>query len=651
MKRMASATGDDTAPAVSTETTSPTQRLPPRGRYLALLSLGALGVVYGDIGTSPLYAIRECFYGEHAVAVSRGNVLGVLSLIFWSLTLVISIKYLAFILRADNRGEGGILALMALVHPEHSPANVRRRHGVLIALGLFGAALLYGDGMITPAISVLSAVEGLEVATPLFRPYVIPLTVVILIGLFLFQRRGTAGVGAVFGPVTLVWFATLAALGGNAIARHPEVLAAVNPGHGVAFFAANGLRGYLVLGAVFLVVTGGEALYADMGHFGTRPIRLTWFGLVLPALLINYFGQGALLLADPTAAQNPFYHLAPAWGTYPLVVLSTAATVIASQAVISGSFSLSMQAIQLGYLPRLSIRHTSAEERGQIYMPQVNWLLMLATIGLVLGFRSSSNLAAAYGVAVTTTMVITTLIFYRVARELWGWPRWAIGALCLTFLVVDLAFFGASMSKIGHGGWFPLVVASAIFVVMTTWRRGRQILGDRLREGALETRTFLADTKLGQLPRVPGIGVFLTGRAEGVPPALLHNIKHNKVLHQKVVLLTVLTEEVPRVEAGNRLEVEDLGQGFFRVGGRYGFMEEPDVPRLLKAAAVHGLEVDPAHTSYFLGRERLLATSRPGMALWREHLFAILSRNAMGATAYFHLPTNRVVELGAQIEL
>ena len=530
-------------------------RQPPNGRYLALLSLTALGVVYGDIGTSPLYAIRECFYGEHGVEVSRANVLGILSLIFWSLMLVISVKYLGFILRADNRGEGGILALMALVHPEHSPANVRRRHGVLIVLGLFGAALLYGDGMITPAISVLSAVEGLEVATPLFRPYVIPLTVIILVGLFLFQRKGTAGVGAVFGPITLLWFGTLAVLGTASIARHPEVLAAVNPMHGLGFFAANGSRGFLVLGAVFLVVTGGEALYADMGHFGTRPIRLTWFGLVLPALLVNYFGQGALLLANPEAAHNPFYRLAPAWGTYPLVVLSTAATVIASQAVISGSFSLSMQAFQLGYLPRLSILHTSADERGQIYMPQVNWLLMLSTIGLVLGFRTSSNLAAAYGVAVTTTMVITTLIFYRVARELWGWKRWTIGALCLAFLVVDLGFFGASITKVGHGGWFPLVVAGGIFVIMTTWRRGRQLLAERFRSGALEVDRFLADQKLGDLPRVQGVGVFLTGRPEGVPSALLHNIKHNKVLHEKVLLLTVLTEDVPRVDPQCRLEV------------------------------------------------------------------------------------------------
>jgi KUP system potassium uptake protein len=537
------------------------------------------------------------------------------------------------------------------VHPAHSPANIRRRRGVLIVLGLFGAALLYGDGMITPAISVLSAVEGLEVATPFFQPYVIPLTVIILVGLFLLQRRGTAGVGVVFGPITLVWFACLALLGLDAIAGRPEVLEAINPVYGASFFLANGVRGFLTLGAVFLVVTGGEALYADMGHFGTRPIRLTWFCLVLPALLINYFGQGALLLADPGAAQSPFYRMVPSWGTYPLVMLSTAATVIASQAVISGSFSLSMQAIQLGYLPRLSIRHTSAEEKGQIYMPQVNWVLMLATIGLVLGFRTSSNLAAAYGVAVTTTMVITTLIFYRVARELWGWRRLTIGAVCAVFLVVDLGFFGASITKITHGGWFPLAIAGSIFLGMVTWRQGRRLLADRLGKRLLGVDIFLADSKLGELPRVPGLGVFLTGNPDGVPPSLLHNIKHNKMLHERVALLTVQVEDVPRVATADRLELEDLGKGFYRLLAHYGFMEEPEVPRLLQLPAARALEAEPMKTSYFLGREHLLATPRPGMAIWRERLFAVMSRNAVEATAYFHLPPNRVVELGAQIEL
>ncbi len=624
----------------------------PGGRHLAVVSLAALGVVYGDIGTSPLYAIRECFYGEHAVPVSPENVLGVLSLILWSLLLVISTKYLAFILRADNRGEGGILALMALIHPEHSPAKVRPRgQWLLIALGLFGAALLYGDGMITPAISVLSAVEGLEVATPIFRPYVIPLTVGILIGLFLFQRRGTAGIGAVFGPITLVWFATLAGLGIAGIAKQPGVLAAVNPLHAFAFFVHNGLRGFLVLGAVFLVVTGGEALYADMGHFGARPIRLTWFAVVLPALLLNYFGQGALLLADPGTAHNPFYRMAPDWALYPLVVLATAATVIASQAVISGAFSLTMQAVQLGYAPRLSIEHTSAEAMGQIYMPQVNWLLMAATIGLVLGFGSSSNLAAAYGVAVTTTMVITTVLFYVVAREIWGWRRWAIGALCLSFLVVDVSFFGASMVKVAQGGWFPLLVAAGIFTLMTTWRTGRKILRSRLQDGVVDASHFLIEGGIQKLPRVPGAGLFLTSSPDGVPVVLLHNIKHNKVLHEKVVLFTISNEDVPTVSRAERVELQDLGQGFYRLIAHYGFMESPNVPRILHLAKAKGLDVDPNQASYFLGREHLIATEKPGMALWREKLFVLMSRNAQGATAYFHLPPNRVVELGAQIEL
>ena len=628
------------------------ERPAPTGKRLALLSLGALGVVYGDIGTSPLYAVRECFFGEHAIAVSPENVLGILSLIFWSLILVISVKYLGFILRADNRGEGGILALMALVHPEHSPASVKpRRPWLLIALGLFGAALLYGDGMITPAISVLSAVEGLEVATPVFSSYVIPLTVGVLIGLFLFQRRGTGRVGAVFGPVTLIWFGTIALLGLVAIVRAPGVLAAALPTHALRFFVDNGSRGFLVLGAVFLVVTGGEALYADMGHFGTRPIRLTWFAVVLPALLLNYFGQGALLLVDPAAAHHPFYRLAPSWALYPLVVLATAATVIASQAVISGAFSLTMQAVQLGYVPRLLIRHTSAREMGQIYLPQLNTVLMLSTIGLVLGFESSTRLAAAYGVAVTTTMVITTVLFYAVARELWGWPRWAIGLLCAAFLTVDLSFFGASVIKIEHGGWFPLLVAAAVFTLLTTWRRGRQLLASRLRESSMEVALLLSDGELGKLPRVPGTAIFLTANPEGVPVALLHNIKHNKVVHEKVVFLTVLNEEEPRIGRSKRVTVEDLGHGFFRVVARYGFMERPTVREILKLAGPLGVEVDYLEASYFLGRENLIPTERPGMALWRERLFSVMSRNALGPTAYFDLPPNRVVELGAQIEI
>ena len=621
----------------------------PRGRYLAILSLTALGVVYGDIGTSPLYAIRECFHGPHAVPVSRMNILGVLSLVFWALVIVISVKYLIFILRADNDGEGGILALAALVTPVRADTNRRRR--ILILLGLFGAALLYGDGMITPAISVLSAIEGLEVATPIFQPYIIPITVVILIVLFLFQRRGTAGVGKVFGPVTLIWFSTLGVMGTFYIIQRPDVIAAVNPAYGFTFFLHNGWQGFLVLGSVFLVVTGGEALYADMGHFGTRPIRLTWFSFVLPALLLNYFGQGALLLGNPAAAHNPFYRMVPEWGLYPLVILATMATVIASQAVISGSFSLTMQAVQLGYSPRLDIEYTSAREMGQIYMPVVNWVLMISCILLVVGFRSSSSLAAAYGVAVTTTMVITTLIFYVVAAKRWGWSRYVVLVLCGLFLVVDLAFFGANILKIPQGGWFPLVVAGIVFVIMSTWQRGRQILASRMRERVTPLDQLIDDVGSRSIHRVPGTAVFMYSSPDGTPPALLHNLKHNKVLHERILILNVRTEEVPHVPADKRLRITDLGEGFHQIVVHYGFMESPNIPEALEQITRPNLQIEPMKTTYFLGRERLLATDRPGMMKWRERLFAWISRNARPATYYFCLPTNRVVELGAQIEL
>jgi KUP system potassium uptake protein len=621
------------------------------GRYLAILTLTALGVVYGDIGTSPLYAVRECFYGQFAVPISHDNVLGVLSLIFWSLILVISFKYLVFIMRADNRGEGGILALMSLVAPPR-PVRALSRAWWLICLGLFGAALLYGDGMITPAISVLSAVEGLGVATHAFDALIIPITVVILVGLFMFQRRGTAGVGVVFGPVMLVWFATLSVLGIRAIIGQPAVLVALLPTHGLSFFIRNRFQGFFVLAAVFLVVTGGEALYADMGHFGRRPIRLGWFSLVLPALLLNYFGQGALLLSHPEAAHNPFYRMAPGWGLYPLVILATAATIIASQAVISGSFSLTMQAVQLGYSPRLRIEHTSATEIGQIYIPGINWILMVATIGLVLGFKTSSNLAAAYGVAVTTTMVITTLIFFVLATRRWQWSRLKAGALCGFFLCFDLSFFGANLLKVADGGWFPLLVAAAVFTALTTWKRGREILRDRLAAAAVPLDFFRQNVTSEKIIRVPGTAVFMTGNADFTPPALLHHLKHTKVLHQRVVVLTALTEEIPRVPERERLDLENLGDGFYRITMHYGFMEDPDLPRDLALARSRGLEFKPMETSYFLGRERLIASKRrAGMALWRERLFAFLSRNSQPATAFFHLPSNRVVELGAQIEL
>ena len=622
---------------------------PPNDRrYQLILSLTALGIVYGDIGTSPLYAIREAFLEEHGVAAAPGAIMGVLSLIFWSLILVISIKYLVFILRADNRGEGGILALTSLVTPAHALRPGRKG---LIILGLFGTSLLYGDGMITPAISVLSAVEGLEVLTPAFSPYVIPITIAILAALFLFQSRGTASVGRIFGPVTLVWFFTLAILGIAWIVREPSVLAAVLPHHAVRFFLDHQWNGFLVLGSVFLVVTGGEALYADMGHFGRRPIRLAWFVVVLPALLLNYFGQGALLLQNPSAVENPFYRMAPVWALLPVVVIATAATVIASQALISGAFSLTLQAVQLGYSPRVRIDHTSAREQGQIYIPAINWTLMIACIALVLGFRSSSHLAAAYGVAVTTTMTITTLLFYFVARERWGWSVARAGLVTAAFLVIDLGFWVANLVKIPHGGWFPLVVGAIVFAVLTTWKGGRLILSKRLQERSLPRDEFLENIFQHPPHRVPGTAVFMDSSATRTPPALLHNLKHNKVLHERVVFLSIRTAEEPVVPAEARAAIEDLGHSVWQVRLRYGFMEDVDIPAALSSIQQDGLSFPPMETTYFLGRETLISTRRRGMAVWRERLFAIMSRNARPATAYFRLPPNRVVELGAQIEL
>ena len=622
----------------------------PHGKYLFALSVGALGVVFGDIGTSPLYALRVCFDKESGLPVSESNVLGVLSLIFWALTLTISIKYLIFILRADNRGEGGILALMALARPEHHPTG--RTSAILIGLGLFGAALLYGDGIITPAISVMSAVEGLEVATPVVAPYVVPITTLLLVGLFLLQRRGTGGVGALFGPVMTVWFLVIGLLGIHGILRAPGVLAGLNPVHAFTFFLENKVHAFLALGAIFLVETGGEALYADMGHFGRRPIRIAWFTLVLPCLLLNYFGQGAQLLLNPAAEENPFFWLAPSWAVIPLVVLATVATIIASQAVISGSFSLTRQAIQLGFCPRMLIRHTSKDEIGQIYVPAVNWGLMVATIALVVAFRNSDNLAAAYGVAVTTTMVITTILFYVVATERWRWSAWVVAPLCGVFLVVDAAFFSANIIKVEHGGWLPLLIALGIFTLMSTWKHGRKILGERLAEETLDMDLFLADIERRGPVRVPGTAVFMTGNPKGVPPALLHNLKHNHVLHQRVVLVTIVTEEVPRVRADHRLKVIDLGQGLYRLVAHYGFMETPHVPRLLESAKPAGLEFPVMETTFFLGWETVIpSSSHPGMARWREWLFALMSRNAQRATAYFRIPVNRVVELGQEVEI
>jgi len=623
---------------------------PQTPRYVAMLSLAALGVVYGDIGTSPLYAMRESFVAHAGISVGRENILGVLSLIFWSLMIVISLKYLAFVMRAENNGEGGILALTALIVPRHQ-RSLRHSRRVLILIGLFGTALLYGDGMITPAISVLSAVEGLGVATPQLKPYVIPIAIGILIALFMIQRHGTGTVGSVFGPVMILWFSTLALLGIVHIAQNPSVLAALSPVHAARFFLNNKLQGFLALGSIFLVVTGSEALYADMGHFGKRPIQLAWFGLVLPSLVLNYFGQGALLIADPAAIDSPFYRMAPAWALWPLLVLATAATIIASQALISGAFSLTMQAVQLGYLSRVRILHTSETEAGQIYIPAINWTLMVACVGLVLGFRSSSGLAAAYGVAVATTMVITTMLFFVVTRERWKWSKPVAVSLSVAFLIVDLSYFGANLFKVPDGGWFPLVIGVIVFAIMTTWKRGREILAARLRHGELPIERFIASIATHPPTRVPGTAVYLSSRPGATPPAMLLNFRHNEVLHETVVILSITTSDVPRVTPARRANVWDLGDGFFQVTLSYGFMEEPNVPRDLANIVHPGFGIRPEHTTYVLGRETILATEREGMAMWRERLFALMSRNATSAARFFHLPTDQCLEIGMQVEI
>ena len=629
----------------------------PRGRYLATLALAALGVVYGDIGTSPLYAIRESFYGSHGIAVTPANVLGVMSLVFWSLLIVVTIKYHIVIIRADNKGEGGVLALMALVNGSRLARGLSPRR-IMIFLGIFGSALLYADGGLTPAISVLSAVEGLEIATPALAPWVIPVTLVILVGLFLLQSRGTASIGALFGPVMLVWFGTIGVLGLSEIVRQPAVLAAVSPYHAARFFVQDVGRGFVVLGAVFLVVTGGEALYADLGHFGHRAIQIAWFSITFPGLLLNYFGQGALLLRDPMAAENPFYHLAPSWALYPLIILATAAAIIASQAVISGAFSLTRQAVQLGYSPRLNIEHTSSREIGQIYVPAVNWGLMALTCVLVLGFHladtaqpTSSNIAGAYGVALSTLMLITTLMFYVMSREVWRWSFARAAIVSGLFLWVDVLFFAANMLKLRYGGWVPLAIAAVIFLLMTTWKRGREILGKRMLEKTVPLKMLLADLAAEPPLRVPGTAVFMYGTAEHTPPALVHNLAHNKVLHEKVVFLTVVTEDVPHVEPRERVTVKHVGKGFHTVVARYGFMDDPDIEDVLGACRTKTLDIRMEGATFFLGRETLVASERPGMAQWREQLFAFMSRNALRATAFFKIPANQVFEVGAQVEL
>jgi len=622
----------------------------PRGRYLVGLAIAALGVVYGDIGTSPLYAMRESFYGPVGIAVTPGNVLGVLSLMFWSLILVVTIKYHVVIIRADNKGEGGVLALMALVQGNRVTRGLSPSQ-IMIILGIFGAALIYADGALTPAISVMSAVEGLEVAAPGLERWVIPLTLMILIGLFYFQSRGTAKIGAVFGPIMMAWFTVIAVLGIAQIVHYPAVLSAMSPYHAVRFFSENVGRGFVVLGAVFLVVTGGEALYADLGHFGHRAIQVAWFSIGLPALALNYFGQGALLLQHPEAAVNPFYHLAPDWALYPLIALATAATIIASQAIISGAFSLTRQAVQLGYAPRMRIEHTSSREIGQIYVPSVNVGLAILTCVFVLYFGSSTNIAGAYGVALSTLMVMTTLMFYVMCRDVWRWSRLKAGLIVGLFLSMDVPFLIANGLKIKHGGWVPLAVAGALFLLMTTWRRGREILSKRMLEKSVPLNMLLADLAAEPPIRVPGTAVFMYGNAEGTPPALVHNLSHNKVLHEKVVFLTVVTEDVPHVGGAQRVTVRRLGKGFHAVTARYGFMEDPSIDDVLMAARAHQLVIPIEGTTFFLGRETLVASDRPGMAMWRERLFGFMARNALRATAFFKIPPNQVFEVGTQIEL
>ncbi len=619
----------------------------PKGRRLWIMSFLALGVVYGDIGTSPLYAISECFFGDHHVAADvRDNILGVLSLITWSLIFTISIQYLGIILRADHRGEGGILALSALATAKRGKTAQR----LLGLLGLLGAAFLYSDGMITPAISVLSAVEGLEVLAPSLQPYVVPITLVIIVLLFFIQWRGTAKIGAIFGPIMVVYFLTIATLGVTHIIRDPSVLAAVNPVYAFDFFVRNGRAGFLVLGGVFLVMTGAEALYADLGHFGRSPIRRAWYFFVLPSLLLNYFGQGSLLIHQPTLVK-PYYQMAPEWFLLPLVVLSSLAAVIASQAVISGTFSLTMQAMQSGFSPRLHVRHTSDQTMGQIYLPAINWLLMLSCLALVITFGSSTNLAAAYGVSISMTMIATSALFFFVARDHWGWPLPAAIVVTSLFLFVDGSFFCANIVKVVHGGWFPLVVTTIIFTLMTTWKTGRRRLGERLRAAALPLDAFLAEIARKPPIRVPGTAVFLSGTRTSTPGAMLHNLKHNKVLHERVMIVTVRTEPLAFVAVEDRHHLTDHGNGFLSLEVSFGFKDDPNLPEVLKTLTSAGGAFKSMETSYFLGRETLVIGKGRGMARWRRRLFGWLSRNSLSAAAFFSLPPNRVVELGMHVEI
>jgi len=616
---------------------------------MAPLVIGAIGVVYGDIGTSPLYTLRTAFTGTHALALTHENVLGVLSALFWSLMIVVTLKYVSLIMRADNRGEGGILALTALV--ARGLENNPRRRWWLVGFGIFGAAMFYGDGMITPAITVLGAVEGLQVIAPSLHAWIVPIAVVIMIVLFGIQKRGTATIGAMFGPVMCVWFVTLAVLGGREIATRPAVIAALNPIYAFDFFVVEPGAAFLAMGAVVLVVTGTEALYADMGHFGRTPIRRAWLFFVMPALLLNYFGQGALILNDPNAIKNPFYLLAPDWALVPLLVLATAAAIIASQAVVSGAFSLTRAAIQMGYCPRLTIEHTSERAIGQIYVPFINWSLLAAVIALVIGFHTSDNLAGAYGIAVTLAMLIDSILIFVVMRQLWDWPTWVAIAIATPLLLVDLTFLTSNTLKIPDGGWFPILIGIIVFTLLTTWKRGRIVLMERLAEDAMPLDLFIQSIEASPPTRVPGTAVFLTSTQNRVPHALLHNLKHNKVLHERVVFLTIVTRDVPYIGDDERYNVNPLGCNFFKMTADFGFKEDPDVPALLEESGRRGFPFDMMETSFFVSRETLIATVAPGMALWREKLFVSMSKNAIKASEFFQIPTNRVVELGTQVEL
>ena len=615
-------------------------------KALPALVLGAIGVVFGDIGTSPLYALKELFSGHHPIAATPDNILGLLSMVFWAIMVLVSIKYVVIIMRADNRGEGGSLALLALITSRQNPAWLS---WFLTMLGIFAAALFYGDSMITPAISVLSAVEGLEIIAPTLKDFVIPVTVIVLTGLFMIQKRGTGLVGMFFGPVMIVWFTVLGGLGINQILRHPEILAALNPWYAFQFISAYPMLAFFALSAVVLAVTGGEALYTDMGHFGRSPIRLAWFGFVMPALVLNYFGQGALLLHDPQAIRNPFYMLAPEWALIPMVALSTLATVIASQAVISGAFSVARQAVQMGLLPRMSIIHTSGKEEGQIYVPFTNWTLYLAVVGLVIGFKSSSNLAAAYGIAVTGTMLIDTILIAFVMRLLWHWHWIFVLSVAGSLLVIDVAFFAANAIKIPAGGWFPLVVGVVSFTVLTTWLRGRKLVNAEMASSSMPLESFIEFT--AEVHRISGTAVFMTGSSDGVPSALLHNLKHNQILHERVVLMTIKTADKPFVKHSKQVEIQDLGQNFSRVTVTYGFMQNPDVPRALKHCEAKGMTFDMMSTTFYLARETVVPAVKSKFSPWRAHIFRLMSKNATSATEFFNIPANRVVELGTQIAI